>query len=295
MNKVMLLVPCLMLDTNRKRNKNCIDAARRLEFDKVVVCAQQFQESDKTDGVEYIGNHAEGIGFVKARNELLKFFYESDFDYAMWLDANAQFSRPCLNDLHTLLSALKAGEVPVDVIFATLGLQISGERINAKRMGDHSEVIRLVQLKGGYDWMHGMVIKNFRKYYGIEPYIDSECSPYKGTSEDIFFARMCKYLFDCRLLPTLVITKPLNKFSTWVADQKGYKYPPVNYKVIDRMVLRHCQKFGFKPKSKTRGTVVLPRIEEDMEYIRGYISRSSKKGISEGLLKNESVDAQKEN
>ena len=143
--------------------------------------------------------------------------------------------------------------------------------------------------------MHGMVIKNFRKYYGIEPYIDSECSPYKGTSEDIFFARMCKYLFDCRLLPTLVITKPLNKFSTWVADQKGYKYPPVNYKVIDRMVLRHCQKFGFRPKSKTRGTVVLPRIEEDMEYIRGYVSRSSKKGISEGLLKNESVDVQKEN
>ena len=91
MNKVMLMVPCLMLDTNRKRNKKCIDAARRLEFDKIVVCAQQFQESDKTDGVEYIGNHAEGIGFVQARNELLKFFYESDFDYAMWLDANAKF------------------------------------------------------------------------------------------------------------------------------------------------------------------------------------------------------------
>lgn len=274
MNKVMLLTPCLMLDSNRQRNRKCIDAARRLEFDKVVVCAQGFQDADKSDGVEYIGNHAAGIGFVAARNELLEYFYASDYDYAMWLDANACFSRPCLNDLHTLLDALKTGKVPVDVVFATLGLQISESRIKARKMADHKEVIRLVPVKGGYDWMHGMAIKNFRKYYGIEPYIDAYCDPRKGTSEDVFFAQMCKYLFDCRLLPTLIVAKPLNKFSTWVADKSGYKYPPINWPVVKRMVFRHCQKCGFEPVLKTQGTITINRVQKDIQTVGKYVSRT---------------------
>ena len=85
-------------------------------------------------------------------------------------------------------------------------------------------IMYLVNFKG-CDWMHGMIMKNFKKYYNQTPYIDERCDPRKGTSEDVYFAVLLKKLYDVRLAPTLCITKPNNKTSTWVADKKGYFYP----------------------------------------------------------------------
>lgn len=278
-----MLMPCLMKENNRAKNKQCIRYAKQnYPVDAIVINAQGFQDSDYEEGVLHIGFHGEGIGFAKARNELLKWFYESDYDWAIWLDANAKVSKPSLNDFCTLIDYAKANALPVAVIFATLGLQISGQRIDAKKMPDHFDKVRLVNFQGGYDWLHGMMFRNFRKVYGITPYIDERCNPAVGTSEDIFFARLCKKLFDCRLCPTVVISKPLNKYSTWVADQHGYKYAPVALEQVDRMVEQYCTKASFTPFDKTHCTLTLNRVESNRQHITPYKSRTKQK---KGLLK----------
>ena len=52
---------------------------------KVYVCSQGYDEEDYQEGINYI-KFDEGIGPSRARNELLKAFYESDDDYMLYID-----------------------------------------------------------------------------------------------------------------------------------------------------------------------------------------------------------------
>lgn len=283
--KVVLLVPALMLDNNRKANHTAMSyAIEHYPVDEIIVNDAEFREDDYREGFHYIGHHRERQGFVKTRNQLLEYFYNSDADYAIWMDANGRVSKPTLSDFVTIVEALKSNKIEPDVLFSTLGIIISQERMTAKKMPDYFDKAFIVDFEKGYEWMHGLVIKNFKKYYGITPYIDDRCDPRKLAPEDIYFTRLLKKLFNCKLMPGVVITKPNNKTSTWVADKKGYDYPKVDYTVIDKYVRDNLSKFESHRKQLVPCTIALDRLESYKEFLKPYKPRGKKPNV--GLLDN---------
>ena len=139
MAKIMALVPCLMLPNNRDINKKAMDSTyTHLNLDAFVVYDQCFEETDFDDRFIYIGHATERMGWVTPRNELLKYFYNSDFDYAFWIDANSTISSTCLNDVLSIFDAIRNDKLPqVDTVFGTLGMWVSQERIVLKQAEDY--------------------------------------------------------------------------------------------------------------------------------------------------------------
>lgn len=280
--KVVMLTPCLMLDNNRAANHKALRYAKEnYGVDEIVVNDQCFLETDYEEGFTYIGHHSERQGFVKGRNQLLEWFYNSDADYAVWMDANAWVSKTTLNDFRTVLQAAKDDKLPSDVVFSTLGLYVSGDRVEARKMPDHKAKVRLVVARG-CDWFHAMFLANLKKKYGIAPMIDDRCDPKKGVSEDVYFARLMRRIVSCKQCPTIIVSKPSNKTSTWVANKGGYKYEKVDYTTIDSMISEYIQQSGFTEVTQSSKSYEFDRVEVFKELVTEYKPPKRPRG---GLLK----------
>lgn len=279
MKTIVQITPCLMLDNNRQANFKAMKFAldNYKNIDRRVIYDQEHKKADYLAGYEYIGFQPQRQGFVKPRNELLKWFYNSDYDYAIWLDANEMVSTSSLNDLNTLIEALKNETVEANCIFTTLGIQISQERMFAKQRKDYFDSIYLVRSKKGYEWLHGCIIKNFKKYYGKEIYIDERCDPWKGTSEDIYFARLMRRLFCCQLCPTITINKPSSNTSTWMQGEGSYNYPPVNRSIVDEYIDENLHKYRGLARGAIPNVVKLQRRkDDDLRHLKPYKPRKKK-------------------
>lgn len=276
--KIVLLVPALMLDTNRKQNNRALDwALTHYHVDKVVINAQEFKDSDYREDprIEYIKNEKRQ-GFVNARNQLLEWFYSSDYDWAVWMDANAKVSKPTLNDFVTVVEGIRKGIVTSDVVLSTLGIYLSTQRIIARKNLQHGEKVFLAPtLKRECLWMHGLFMKNFRKVYGVSPLISQQCDPRKGLSEDVYFVLLLKRLFNVKACPTIIVSKPSSATSTWMTNEGSYDYAKLLYPLLDKMVMEY--KAGeFKCKKDT-ATCVLDRVEYMKDYISYYKSKVNHK------------------
>lgn len=269
-----------MQANNRVANHASMQYAKEhYGLDEYIVNDQGFDEIDFREGWTYIGHHKEGQGFTKARNQLLKWFYNSDADYAMWIDANSKVSKSTLNDLRTLVDVVKRGDLEVDVVFSTLGMYLSGLRIEARQQKDHKENIHLIKA-GGCDWFHAMFMINFKKYYDLELYIDDRCDPRKGTSEDIYFARLLLKLANCRVCPTIIVGKPSNKTSTWIAEKDGYKYTPVDYTLLQAYIDENIKKLHLVPLERTNKHYMYDRVDIYKELVKSYVPpKRPKKGL----------------
>ena len=185
-----------MLDNTRDINKECLDFVRKhLAPDASVIYDQCFTENDYNPNYTYIAHADKRMGWVAARNGLLNWFYNSDYDYAFWIDANSKITNTTLNDITTILDSLRDNKLPqVDTIFSTLGMWNSQERQDLKQEADYFDNVHLVpaRLTKNYDWMHGLIIKNFKKYYNQEFYIDERCDVMQGTAEDVYFSRLLR-------------------------------------------------------------------------------------------------------
>lgn len=279
--KIVMLIPCLMLDNNRAANHKAMRYAKEnYAVDEIVVNDQCFSETDYEDGFTYIGHHEERQGFVRGRNQLLEWFYNSDADYAIWMDGNAWVSKTTLNDFRTLVEVTRRGELPVDVVFSTLGIYVSGERIEARKMPDHRDKIRLVKAQG-CDWFHAMFMVNLKKRYGISPLIDERCDPHKGVSEDVYFARLLRKITSCRQCPTIIVSKPSNKTSTWIAGKDGYKYEKIDYTTVDQIVAENIAANDWKPVRQSSRTYEYDRVDVFKDVMTSYKPPKKPKG---GLL-----------
>lgn len=277
-NKIVLLMPVLMLDNNRKVNHIALDfALEHYTVDMIAINDQEFKDYDYREDarIQYIGRHSERRGFVNGRNDLLRWFYNSNYDWAVWMDGNAKITKTSINDFVTVTEAIKAGEVEVDVVLSTLGLYVSSTRIDARRAKDHLENVKLTRVEGTENaWMHGLFMKNFKKEYGMEVYIHEDCDPRIGLSEDVYFVQLLKRLFEVRLCPTITVSKPSNKTSTWVADKANYSYPPVDWKMISRMV--KSAEYEPRPRRNLKDTYILPRVEYMKDKVTVYKERKKK-------------------
>lgn len=278
-----MLMPVLMVEGNRKINMKALNhAIKYYNVDKIVINDQEFLDTDyvEHEKVEYIGHHKERQGFVKARNQLLEWFYESEYDWAVWLDGNGRISKTTLNDFDTVVGALKVGDIGVDAITSTLGNWISGLRIEAKKMPDHMKVVRLLPNRVEIQsHMHGLFMRNFKKYYDISPVIHRDCDPRKGLSEDVYFIELLSELFEIYICPTIVVTKPSPEASTWLTNsRKVVGYPTTAMKEIKTMVARELRG---SPKFRKDGkTIVLERNRYHIEKLKPYRPKIRKeKGV----------------
>lgn len=283
MARIMALIPCLMLSNNRKFNiKALTENKELLGIDKYIIYDQCFEETDFIEGFEYIANSKERMGWVEPRNALLRYFYNSDYDYAFWIDANSTVSKPTINDLVTIINNIQTDKLNfIDSIFSTLGIWVSQDRIKFKSSEDYYNKVHLILAKNNrsYNWMHGLIHKNFKKYYNQEFYIDERCDTRKGTPDDVYFARLLRKYTNCYVAPTVVINKPNSKAScTWANEKGTYDYPPVLFDVVDDYILETSEKFNYHKTSNSivLNDVVLDRIDFMRDKIKEYQPRSKK-------------------
>lgn len=277
--KVMLLTPCLMLENNREHNLKAQKFA--LEnykgIDKFVIYDQAYKKSDYLDGYTYIGHQTERQGFVKSRNELLKYFYNSDYDYAVWMDGNKTVSKTALNDFNTVIQSIKENKIDVDVILSSLGILISPERMEIKKRPDYFSKVYLLYKKHEYRYMHGMFMKNFKKYYDDEVYISEECDNFKGIPEDEYFIDLLRCLYKTYLCPTIVVNTPSNKSSTWMNNQNGYDYPKSDKILTKEKAVEESKKHKSRLDADLSNYYKLDRIkDETLEDLKPYKTRSKK-------------------
>lgn len=265
MKKIVMLIPCLMMDNNREKN---LEAQRYgLEkykgIDKFIIYDQCYEKDDYIEGIEYIGNQKEGQGFIKSRNELLKYFYNSDYDYAIWMDGNKTVSKTSINDFNTLIKAIKEEEIDLDFIFSTIGINISNERIEIKKRKDYFKYIYLLYKMRGYYWFHGLFMKNIKKYYDDELYISDKCDVWKGLNEDVYFAILARKVYKTYLCPTIVINTPSSNTSTWMTNKGSYDYPPVDYDILREIAEEESKKHKSRLDQDIPSVFKIERIQDD--------------------------------
>lgn len=283
MAKIVALIPCLMLSNNRRFNIKALSENRDLlGVDKYVIYDQCFEDTDFIEEFEYIANSKERMGWVEPRNSLLKYFYNSDYDYAFWIDANSTVSKPTINDLVTVIKNIQDDKLEfIDSIFCTLGIWVSQDRINYKSAEDYFDKVHLIAAKNdrSYNWMHGLIHKNFKKYYNQEFYIDERCDTRKGTPDDVYFARVLRRYTNSFVAPTVVINKPNSKAScTWANEKGTYDYPPVLFDVVDEYILENSEKYNYHRTQNIASPVDVPlkRIDFMKDKIKPYQPRSKK-------------------
>lgn len=291
MYKILMMSPCLMLDNNRKYNNHCKERnLAEIQPDGYVVYDQCYKESEYDSRVTYIGHQQERVGWVKSRNALLKYFYDSDYDYCFWIDANSVVSKTTLNDLQTIFKAIRDGTLSrCDTIFSTMGIWCSQERMKFKQAQDFFDNVHVSPVRGGkaYNWMHGLIHKNFKKFYDQEFYIDERCDTNTGLAEDVYFSRLLKTYTNAYLAPTICINKPHSNMSCDRNDGSGkYNYPPVEYTQLDNFILENGQKCSYKhvASNQFREEFVLPRVEYMKDNIRPYIAKPRKTVVKDARV-----------
>lgn len=287
MKTICALIPCLMKDNNRRVNtKYILRNVSKLKLDKYIIYAQGFKEVDFTNlsdnRIQIIGNYEEPQGFVKTRNDLLQYFYASDYDYAFWLDANANISTTTFNTYFTVLDAIRNEKIDVDGIFSSLGIMNNQERIKLNSQDDYFDYVKLLptarySIKHS-SWLHACFMKNIYKYYGQTVFIHPDCDPRKGLPEDAYLSSLFRQYYRCYLCPSIVVSKPSAKTSTWMNEcknEKGvasYGYPPIDWDTLLSMV-KSCSDTKLVEDFSYLNIIELPRVKDCIEDLKGFQSR----------------------
>lgn len=257
MKTVCVLIPCLMRDNNRAVNtKYILRNVSLMKADKYIVYSQCFNDIDyhnlSNDSIEIIGNYQEPQGFVKTRNDLLQYFYSSDYDYAIWLDANSNITSSTFNSYLTLLDAIRNEKVDIDCAFSSIGIMNSQERINLASNDDYFDLLKLLPANRysirNCAWLHCCFMKNIYKYYMQTVFINSNCDPKIGLPEDAYLSTLLRQYYRCYLCPSIVVSKPPAKTSTWMnntLNENGkatYGYPPIEWDKLEQMIKEDVDK-----------------------------------------------------
>lgn len=275
MKKIVVLMPCLMSDVNREvYNKVIMD---RLELkalgmiDQLAILAINFspEELDLYSEAILITDYAtEDKTIVGARNTLLKWFYDSDYDFALWTDANERLSGTTKNDLYTLLNAVKNG-LDVSVVFSTLGEFVYGQRIAARKRVEHLDEIILTRFKPTTSTMmlHFTLMINIYKYYNHKLFIPETADQSKGRPEDIVFAYMLDKALGSHLCPTIVTSRISASKSTWSGLSRSVKASEVP---IDKTWIRENIAQVPVLREPDRATLFIKRVELEKERVTKY-------------------------
>ena len=196
--EIVCVIACLLQDHNREKIlENIQSNIEKLSIDKYVILAQCFKDSEfeifkNKDNVELIGNYDYARGFVDCKNDLFHYFYKSNYDYALLLDANCTVSKTTLNSHLTLLNAIRNYEIEPDLVTVSIGVLPDTDRAELNKSNDYFEYLTLLdanqkKYQRNQNEMYFTYLKNISKFYNKEIFIPNECHCHIGLFEDVYF------------------------------------------------------------------------------------------------------------
>ncbi len=287
--KVAMISLALMQDNNRElNNKNLDYALENYQVDVIAILDQEFKPEDyrEHDSIKYVGHVKKRGGFIHAENKLLKWFYDSDYDWAVFVDSNVKIGKSSLNDFNSIIAAIKRGDLEdIDIVESTAGQHPNMLRSEAKKLSTHNEIVRLTTIPEKYTesaWLDGMFIKNFKKYYDKEIFIDERSKPELGLSPDLYLTKVFRKVFEYRLCPTIMINVPPAHTSTWRTADTGFKYPKIDWHTLEKLV----KEADIEPVARkgARNNFELPRVDFRRETITKFVSREERRMKGKGKL-----------
>lgn len=175
---------------------------------KIYTCAQQYKEEDYLPGIEYI-KFETGIGQSKARNELLKVFYNSDEDFMLMADDDT-FLYPYYDCMDYFRDAIIKPKpfLQLDLVAGLLPILggFKSRILDNLEAYENNHILIPLQSKT----LAFCLYKNTKKYYNKEYYLSDV--KFKGFHEDIDF--FIKLLLDGRTIrtnPTFILNTPSNE------------------------------------------------------------------------------------
>ena len=154
---------------------------------RILINAQNYKDEEYLDDpqVTYLFKHEKGIGAQAARNELLKYFYESDYEYAILHDDDS-FLNPTdsAKDFFKELALYpqKFTKIPMDVCYSRNMLFIPRDEADVAKAKFRGKVWDFVANPSS--WLCWSIFRNFKKAYNEEYYLDEGLDPLTGKGFD---------------------------------------------------------------------------------------------------------------
>ena len=153
----------------------------------IYINAQNYKEEDYLDdpAVIYLFKHEEGVGPMRARNEMLEWFYESNYEYMILSDDDAflaptgsakDFFKELRNNVE------KFTKIPMDVCYSRNMQYKPANRKDIDRCEIRGKKWELNFCANC--WLCWVVIRNFKKAYGDVQLMDEEVKPWENKGYD---------------------------------------------------------------------------------------------------------------
>lgn len=281
--KICVLIPVYMTDNSRDINLKNLRKLKETEFkyvDEVVICDQCFQQSDYIEGFTYLGPFGKmPNGCLDARNILFRWFYNSDYDYALLMDARENISKSGMNAFVTLCNKIHNNEVDMDCIQSTLGIMISAERMDDKQRKDYKDNLWIRPSKP-QNHLHHCFLANLRKKYNLELYIEPEiiyAENFKVTDDLYFITKLSRYI-DMWICGEMTVNTGPQSASLWATSKgsestRGIPWKKTLNAVLDKHC--HCDIFG-DYKTRPVVPVIFQRDETYKDCLTDYKPRKKK-------------------
>lgn len=279
--KICVLIPVYMTDNSRDINLANLRKLKDSEFkyvDEVVICDQCFIDSDYIEGFTYLGPFGKlPNGVYDARNKLLEWFYHSDYDYTLLMDARESLSKAGLNSFVTICNAIHDNNINLDCIQGTIGINISQERIADKQRKDYKENVWIRPGKP-QTHLHHTFISNFNKKYGEEIYIETDvimAGDFK-IPEDIYFTNKLDRYFDLWIVGEMAVNTGPQSASSWATTKGAESTKGIQWqKALGIALDKYCDVvFGYKERPVQ--PIVLTRVPEYKEELTDYKPRTKR-------------------
>lgn len=154
---------------------------------KIYINAQNYRDEEYVNDaqIEYLFKHEKGIGAQAARNELLKWFYESEYDYAILHDDDS-FLNPTdsAKDFFGELMNYpqKFIKLPMDVCYSRNMLFHPMNETDIAKAEFRGKVWDFIACPSS--WLCWSTFINFKKFYNEEFYLDETLDPLTGNGFD---------------------------------------------------------------------------------------------------------------
>lgn len=292
--KVCALVPVYMADNCRNINKENLQKLKNSEFkyvDEVVICDQCFEPDDYIEGFTYLGPFKQLPYKVSdARNILFNYFYNSDYDYAILLDARESLSKAGLNSFVTLMDAIHKDRLFCDFIQGTIGQIANTERVQDKIRVDYKDNVLVKRMNSAQPHLHHTIISNFKKKYDVELYLPVEkmggATGNKGAvPEDIYFSRLCQTYFDIFIVGEMCVNTGKQSASTWAVDSKEESHKVNNHDYYDQAnkIILENYNSNYVHKGHYK-SFTIDRVDEYRDLLGEYKSRKQIKEVKDNKV-----------
>jgi hypothetical protein len=175
---------------------------------RIYINAQNYKEEDYLDDpqITYLFKHEKGIGAQAARNELFKWFYDSNYEWMIISDddsflAPTESTKLFFKELAEDPDKFKS--VPLDICYSR-NMQFEPWMLKDIDRAEYRSENWDFEYRGS-SWLCWTLIRNFKKAYGNEEYQDETIDPTKtmGYDDTDFSFTLASKGYKSWRLPTL--------------------------------------------------------------------------------------------